>query len=67
MFQIGTMKQGGEEEENNPSESRRIVVGVIPLEDSDVDRDAIEEQSQSEHQSTNEVLQCPRPNEEQNL
>ena len=63
---------GGEKgEENNPSASRRIVVGVIPQEDSDVDRDVepIEgEQPQGEQQGTsNEVLQWPRPNEEQNL
>jgi len=63
---------GGEkEEENNPSASRRIVVGVIPQEDSDVDRDVepIEgEQPQGEQQGTSiEVLQWPRPNEEQNL
>ena len=46
-----------------------MVVGAIPLEDSNVDRDtvSIEEHPQSEQQATNEVLQCPRLNEEQNL
>jgi hypothetical protein len=58
-------------EENQITASREIVVGVIPREyvhDDVCDLNAGQDQVQGEHQDTsNETMEWPRFNEEQNL